>query len=334
MIKISDHPNSKIIHLLEQTIWGLKGPQFQHLDIAHRIQSNEKNIFFSYYINNKVVGTVTFFIRSCDIDNQAIDCIYCRYFSVSPSFRGQKIGEQLLQKAEEYFKEKYDNTPSLFYAYIDKKNLRSSKIAQNLNYDKTSEFRTHIFSRVAPKKTIEIKKIAFKELSQSIESKEFNTLSKHNIDKATCYGCFENGTLKLGVRVLPTNWKIERIEGLQGFLLKNIVSRIPILKRLFNREIFSFLALDFFYSENNNEEMIDQFLESILKTENKNIAITWFDVRDKRNKIYNAIPNKGLLEKMNGQVPANIHYECNNMSKTMEQTIEKNPFFIVSADLT
>ena len=116
--------------------------------------------------------------------------------------------------------------------------------------------------------------------------------------------------------------------------MKNIISRIPLLNRIFDRKTFTFLALDFLYTQTNDSKLIEQFLESVLVTENKNIAITWFDTEDNRNKAYSEIKNLGLLDKFNSQVPANIHYICNNMTQKMEQTVEKNPFFIVSADLT
>lgn len=332
-IKTSASYTQEIIDFLSDTTWGLKGPKFKHQDVEQRIKSNPNNLYVCAYDQEKLVGTLVFCLRKGELDNQIIDLIYTRYFSVDPNYRGNKIGEKLLYFAEKYFEEHQQNKATLFYSYIDKKNLRSSKIAQNLNYEAVSEFRTFTYSRLNTKNSLEAEEISFTELSNLFDKKEYNTFYESEIKEAKCFAIKKQGEIKVAFRVLPTTWSIETIGGINGFLLKYIISNIPYLNKVFPKHNLSFLAMDTIYVKSSDSIKFEELSNHVLKEYGKNIAMYWFDIKDDRINALGKI-NHGILDNFNSKVPANIHITHKNLSLEQVKKISENSFFIMSSDLS
>jgi len=251
MIRVLTAPTDAIIQLLSDTVWGMKGPLFIHTDVEHRILTNKENYYFVYEEGDELCGVVVICQRKCLLANKPVSHFYTRYFSVNPQYRGKKIGEQLLQAIRPYFKQKFNNNQSfVYYAYIDKKNLRSAKVFENVGFNPITEFRTFTFSRVFLSKTTSVETITFDELKRLSFSDNQLTYTDHSITDSNCYLLRKNGKPIAAVRSLKSNWKFKKIPGWQGFIAKYIISKIPYLKRLFNTKTLTFEALDHLYLHN------------------------------------------------------------------------------------
>lgn len=325
----------EIIELLQDTVWGLKGPLFSHKEVAHRIRSNPKNHFFCAFHEAKLVGTLVCCERQVQLGSiSKVKGVYTRYFSVLEKYRGQKIGETLLSKAEKYFENKFATEPVIYYAYQDKKNTASMKVAENKNFHIYSDFQTFTFSRIKPLKTVSVSELNLEELKTFATIK--NTCHFQPILGTSIYGVKNNlGETICSARFLPSSWNIVRIPGWQGVLMKYVISYLPYLNRLFNRRSFDFLAVDhLFISPNCTAKQLSCFLESVLAMHNQNIMLLWSDHKDSNYMKLQQIPNPGLLEKLNGNVPACIRVEHRNLNENQIKSLEEQPFFICSPDLT
>lgn len=329
---------NEIIELLKNTVWGLNGPLFSHKNVAHRIKSNPKNHFFCAFHHEKLVGIVVCCERKIHLPyppKKVITGVYTRYFSILKEYRGHKIGETLLENVSLHFQEKFITEPVIFYAYQDKKNTPSMKVADNKKIAVFSDFQTFIFSRISPTQTEEVSLLNLNELVKANPTKE-NTFHKQTVKGSTVYGLKDKkGELICGARFLPSSWEIVKVPGWQGALMKYVVSRIPYLKRLFNRKSFDFLAVDHLYvSGTCSPKQLSRFLESVLKLNGYYLMLLWSDLKAANYTTIKKIPSPGLLEKINENVPACIRVEHKNLMREEIESLKRNPFFICSADLT
>jgi len=327
--------NEQIITLLEKTIWGRKGPLFSHKTVKERIQSYPKNYYFCIHQENELVATVVFCERMASLttaqSSEEIKTVYTRYFSVDPKHQGQGLGEKLIDYAEEYFTSEGFLEPVVFYAYQDKKNASSMRVADKKNVQIAAEFRTITFSRIAPKNKLKLKVSS----NSNIKLTGKNTFHSTPSKTSKYYTQTDaNGETLISARVTPGSWKIIKIPGFQGFLLKNIVSKLPLLNRIFNAKTFQFCAIDEVFIKDNKQNF-EGFLESVLAAENENIALLWSDTNDRD--YYQTITNfnnPGILEKLNSNVPACIRVHHEKLNESQINSLESTPFYISALDLT
>jgi hypothetical protein len=176
-----------------------------------------------------------------------------------------------------------------------------------------------------------IKEIDFKTLRSFFDDKSFNTFKAIDFPKSKFYALYENNQITACCRALPTEWRIVKIAGFQGFILQNIIGKIPYLNRIFNSSEFNFMAIDFIHAQ--SSENLEKLLEHILWDNKRNIAISWLSKNDTR-KIFFEDMNQGILEIFNSKVPANIICQYKNLSAEQINELTEKPYFICTNDLT
>jgi hypothetical protein len=337
MIQTYTEPNDRILDLLSETVLGTNGSRYQHLDTAHRIYEADHPLFLTVERNNRVWGNLTFCRRG--------EHWYIRYFAFrsflqaggteKSSERSQSVIKQSLQHFFDAVfsgNSEYGNVQSM-YAYIDPRNERSKWMSEHFGFQVIGTLATQSFSRLSPKKSRRFVEINDTNLSDAILEKKRDShryFCAAHISKPPFYGLIsESGELLALVKSTKVNWKIERLPGRFGGLLKSILPFVPLIRRLINPNKFTFLVPDVLYVKDNSHEILNELFEALLEKESLNVLLWWIDNVDPLYLSIQSKMNWGMLHPVLGVQPVDVVQR----TKKTEQTKAVKPQFVSAFDM-
>ena len=305
IFKLRSKPTGEIIQLLESVTLGTDGAKYKHLDTRSRILESDDPLFISLERHDKPLGNITFLRRGSNW--------YLRYFAFDKWLQagGNKRtkGEGMLKKnVEQLFLNamhgEYGEKVNYFYAYIDPKNTKSLWFAENFGFEPISRFATQTFSRSRPKKRVDvIKSNDWNEVKQVVVDNygghEF--FNDHHTSKPPFYLVKDDKFETIAFcKMTEVTWEIERLPGRFGGLLTKIIPFIPVLRKIIHPKEHRFLVPDAVYVKDNDPQLLEDFFETILNIEKRNLIIWWVDKKEPLFKKVSTSLKWGILHKMIG----------------------------------
>jgi hypothetical protein len=337
MIHTYTEPNDRILDLLSETVLGTNGSRYQHLDTAHHIYEADHPLFLTVEPNNRVWGNLTFCRRGEDW--------YIRYFafrsflqaggSEKSSARSQSIIKQSLQQ---FFDDVFSGnnghgSVQSMYAYIDPRNERSKWMSEHFGFHVIGSLATQSFSRLNPKKSERFIEVTDADLIAKIcgEKRESHRyFNAAHISKPPFYGLIsESGELLVLVKSTRVNWKIERLPGRFGGVLKSSLPFVPFIRRLINPNKFTFLVPDVLYVKDNSYEILNELFEALLEKESANVLLWWIDRIDPLYLSVQSKMNWGILHSVLGVQPVDVVQRTSKM----ENAKAVKPQFVAAFDM-
>ena len=329
-IFVASTTDNEALLLLENTVFGNKGIRYKHTDLKQTIDNLINPYFFYLYSENELVGFYCLCKRTINFNQKPIDAFYGRYFI--SKYKGYGHGKLLKFQAVKYIEGIYTH-PKLFYSYIEQNNIYSLNISKKQNFITQALIQSFIFFRFSPKKDINIEKTSVREIpiiKELIKNnyREYSLLLLENIgynDNYFVYKDKENGEIVAGLQANPVLWKIIKIDGLLGRLLK-IIDKIPYLNRMLNTD-YQFLAIEGIYLKAGyKEDILYKLLEHTLAHFKFNTALLQLDQKDILAKKLILDKKLGIVNQLNETIITHL------MLKTEPYTIEENPIYISSFD--
>jgi hypothetical protein len=151
-------------------------------------------------------------------------------------------------------------------------------------------------------------------------------------DKNNYYVIRENGKIIAGCQFHKAHWVVNRMPGLMGKVILNVLPKIPLLNRLFNPKRFEFLAYEGIYVEKGRENVLHELFEHLLAQENLRSALIWLD---KRCPVFIDLQNYGKLGLINNFVKdsqVTIMASYKNLSEEEIQLVESLPVYASAFD--
>jgi hypothetical protein len=337
MIHTYTEPNERIIDLLTETVLGTNGSRYQHLDTAHRIYEADHPLFLTLERNNRVWGNLTFCRRGEDW--------YIRYFAfrsflqaggnTKSNDRSQSFIKQALQR---FFDDAFTGNSghgkvNSMYAYIDPRNERSKWMSEHFGFQVIGSLATQSFSRLTPKKSKRFMEVTDADLIAEISGKKRESHRYFNaahISKPPFYGLIsESGELLALVKSTRVNWKIERLPGRFGGVLKSSLPFVPFIRRLINPNKFTFLVPDVLYVKDNSYEILNELFEALLEKESANVLLWWIDRIDSLYLSVQSKMNWGILHSVLGVQPVDVVQRTSKM----ENAKAVKPQFVAAFDM-
>ena len=324
------------VNLLKRTIYGTKGPKYQHTGQEVKLANLKSPIFFTLKSKGKVIGFYCLCEREVMVGAENYLGYYGRYLAMDEQFQGNNYGKLLKKIAIEYV-EANNTSPSIFYSYIEENNTRSLNISKTLGFESISILETIIFSRLHPKENKNISRlipIEFPTILSKLESQNSTTILRtfENINYQDNYLVIKDkGVIVAGLQANPVRWKIKEMEGISGKILLKILPHIPILKRLINPEKYDFLAIEGIFIEAGYEEYLYGLLEGVLHHFNMTSALIQLD---SKSLILNLLKEKGdlgLLNSLKKDVKTHVMIKGINCNKS---AITAGEVYISSFDFT
>jgi RimJ/RimL family protein N-acetyltransferase len=231
--------------------------------------------------HDKIQGTAVFCNTMVTAGNAQYNCYYIRYFASSKEIRGKgvmkKYGIKVMESVREDEKEK-----TIFFACIEKGNKASYRTVESAGYENIGVIKTNGFSRYFPRinKNIEqvttdvVRKEVLSLLKKQYEEHaivQFNSIFLHD----DYFVIRENGEIVAGCQFHRVHWVINRMPGIMGKIMMNVVPLIPILNKLFNPKQFEFLAFEGIYVKPGYENKLMDLFEGLLAKEKLKSSMYW-----------------------------------------------------------
>ncbi|MFN3918370.1 MAG: hypothetical protein ACK4K0_11625 [Flavobacteriales bacterium] len=334
--KLLYKPTSEVEQLLQETVYGTKGLLYSHLDAVERAHNLKNGHFHTLWRNENLVALAVYCGRQ--LLGSKLHSRYIRFFAVNKSEQAKGLGKLLTVCVEQHYLNN-ENIPTLFYAYIDNKNLKSMKVSGHFNGKVCGHFNTYLISRFSPKKSANVRR-AHKEDKPEI-IRLLNSTYKNHAELHFDYLFYQNnyfvleknGEILAGVQANPVKWEIVAIPGFQGFFMKYIIPAIPFVNRLFNPKTFRFTGFEGVYYKNSPKELEELFAHCLAEQGNYT-AMFWADVKDDYLQEIAKSCHLGFISKVQHSPQINFIVIPHLLSENEEQEIADKPKYISAFDVT
>jgi GNAT superfamily N-acetyltransferase len=310
-ISVGQTFDNAIVSLLKKSIYGTKGPKYQHTGQELKIQSLKNPIFFTLRKQKEIIGFYCLCEREVSVGEDKYLGYYGRYLAVDENYQRNGYGKLLKKVAAEYL-ETHCTSPSILYSYIEENNTRSLNISQKLGFSSITTLETVLFSRLYPKADNRVTRIDEEQLPkilEKLESQNAHTILRtfENINYQNNYFVLkENGRIVAGLQANLTRWKIVEMEGMGGKILLNILPHIPILKRLINPEKYDFLAIEGIFLDSGTEGFLYNLVEGVLHHFSVTSVLIQLDSQSSYLKLFKERGDLGLLNAMKKDVKTHV----------------------------
>ncbi len=325
-------PCIKVEKLLSETIYGTKGGLLlQHKDIARKLQSIKGAQFHTLWEGNELCAVAVYCKREVFVKslNKYVDAFYIRYFSVNPIFQNKGLGKLLTQKVEAYYRNTIKE-PTIFYAYIEQKNLKSQSVSNHFEPKKMGVFSPVYFSRFFPKKLKNIAKIDDAIANKFLQEKYKHLALYSNVaedDYFKTISTTNNSVIQYSV----VNWEVHNYPS-NNFIMRNVLPKIPIVNRLAEGKRLRFIAVEQFYYEDRSDFF--KLLEHILSVEKLYKSMIYLDHNDIHFEELTQSQQLGMMDKIQKRPSITMQIFFLHCDEDIQNEIIKNTKYISGFDVT
>jgi RimJ/RimL family protein N-acetyltransferase len=269
------------LEFLDRIAWGNDGAVYEHKNTEEHIRLLHRPTLVAIHEHDKIQGTAVFCNTPVTVGAAAFNCYYIRYFASSKEIRGKgvmkKYGIKVMESVRDSEKEK-----TIFFACIEKGNRASYRTVESAGYENIGLIKTNGFSRYFPKAYKNLEQVttgAVKEEVLSLLKKQyeehaivqFNSIFLHD----DYFVIREHGEIVAGCQYHRVHWVINRMPGIMGKIVMNVVPQIPVLNKLFNPKRFEFLAFEGIYVKPGFENKLMNLFEGLLAKEKLKSSMYW-----------------------------------------------------------
>lgn len=272
---------SEALDFLDRIAWGNDGAVYEHKNTEDHIQLLHKPTLMAINEHDIIQGTAVFCNTAVAVGKAEFNCYYIRYFASSKEIRGKgvmkKYGIKVMESVRDDEKEK-----TVFFACVEKGNKASYRTVESSGYENIGVIKTNGFSRYFPRvnKNMEqvttdgVRKEVLSLLKKQYEEHamvQFNSIFLHN----DYFVIRENGEIVAGCQFHRVHWVINRMPGMMGKIVMNVVPLVPVLNKLFNPKRFEFLAFEGIYVKPGFENKLTALFEGLLAKEKLKSSMYW-----------------------------------------------------------
>lgn len=344
------------IEMLRGMVVGSHGAQYHHKNMEERMAQTQNKYFLYMKQSGRVKASVTMALRNVKADFGSVNAYYVRYFMFSSGLRASsekriKHGKDgfLKQMFKKYMSEPpaihglgYGedlNLPSFFYAYFDAENYRSTELSQILGLSPVGKFDTFAFTRLHPKSSDFVERLApvhyssFREKLADYYS-EYSLYTDQFLFLNENYFVWrENGEVVAGVQVNKCEWELKKMSGLTGLFMMHILPNTPGLKKYINPKKFEFITYDYLYVKPGHEDKLERLFTTMLNKFEVTFSLLWQDLKSPLHPVINKM-DKGLLSNFSKVPTGRTMMTLSNIEKDQVDQLMKKPVFTCAMDMT
>ncbi|MBB3697265.1 hypothetical protein KMW28_28385 [Flammeovirga yaeyamensis] len=319
-LELTDELTDDVVDMLEETLWGTEGGlRYVHTETRENLERTPKAYFLNLRRNNSLLSTITLIHKSTKLKGNPLETYHIRYFAFLPSMQSKKqnankkkkknsfLDQQLINFFNDYRmpESAENNTPQCFHAQVENDNLRSKMFTEKVGFETVGRMTTLTFSRITPKKSEHLVKLSANEKSLITQRaddfyKDYAFYSNETIGLTDdSYVLNEDGEVIVGGQVYIGNWKFKHLPGVEGMIAKYMLPYIPYANRLFNFKHHTFVTVEGLFWKKGYEHKVQDFLSSVLKEKDKNVAFIWMDPDSEDYKTVKDKVDWGVLEHLN-----------------------------------
>ena len=316
----------EIIDFLKTARYGTEGAIYEHLGTEDRVAHMHQTLLAYATKGEDLVACMVMNQVEARYLDQTIESYYIRYFNAHPKYRGQGITKRMSLLFIEQLRNHVPGK-ALFYAALEVENKRSTSIVEKVGFQKIAKVNTIGFSRFFPKKSTRIEVLTDEEERKQMLNQlasfyeDYTFVHFLNIfQKDHYYVIRQQGKIVAGIQMHKTVWRIKNMPGTTGWLLLNIVPRLPLFNKMINPKHFEFLSFEGIYFAPGHEAALIELMEGLLAKENLKTAIFWLAAT---SHIYQMLIKKVKLGIMHSFVKDAATYIAADMQYLEEEEKQK-----------
>jgi hypothetical protein len=351
-VRVTDEADEGILDILNHAVQGSEGGlRFALQNIAERIRAYNNQIrFISLYKKNRITGTVGACFRISGQGVLRYPTTYIRYLAFQTVYQSRtnwRRREKTIirtEQGDDTFRQKtldilsrphlldlpdvFEQDKHIMYAFVESMNERSKNLVHQAGYEYIRSFLTVAFSRFSPKSDKRVSKLAESEKvkMKSLLLDFYRDYSFFSTDNSFYdnhyYVLKENDEVICGVNALPSVYKVYDMPGVWGWVIMNVLPKMPYFKRLFHPGEFRYLVFDSIFCKPGKEHLLANLFESACSSEGFNTGLTWLD---DRSLLYDKLRTEvrmGALNRMLNAKPGLVYARFVNLTEQ-----EKEPFY-------
>lgn len=360
-IEVESAPGDELIDHMHNTILGTPGGfRYQHTNLIDRLMSPGENYFMYLRKSGKMMGSVGFCGKPTQTHGVAHDSWMIRYFSIKAPMRsvpkkrkekadlkdenkrstvlGRFIQPVFAEPSQLREGDQIKDQPSIIYAIIEQKNLRSMNFSSQMGLETVGEMASFSFSRLNPRRSSRVVQLPEEEQPGMLSMLKgyygdhtlffTDPLFKDN----DYYVIREGGRVVAGIQIYPVTWKIVDFGSKTANRLIRTLTRIPWVRKRITPEEVQLLAFDGIYCEPGFESALYELMEGVLAHSGRYLAMVMVDMSSHLYGIFERQKKLGLLHKIFGTFLADIRVRFINIPDETKQYFLDHPTYIPTYD--
>jgi hypothetical protein len=362
-VRVSDYANEGILDILNHAVQGSEGGlRFSLLNIAPRISAYKDQIrFVSLYKKNEITGTVGSCFRISGQGNLHYPSSYLRYLAFQSTYQTgvgwrkrrkaiikQEKDDNFKQKTLEIFSKPhlldlenvFEGDKHVMYAFLESMNERSKNLVSQAGYEYIRSFLTVVFSRFSPEPDPRVTLLSNDQKGE-MESllleyyREYSFFSTDYSFFGDRYYVLKDGDeIIAGVSAIPSAYKVYDMPGIWGWVMMNVLPKMPFFRRLFRPGEFRYLVFDAIYCKKGNEKVLSNLFESVCAAEGYHTGLTWLDDRSQLYDKIRTVVKMGALNRMLNAKPGLVYIRFINLSDKEKEAFYNAPAYISGFDFS
>ena len=359
-VEVESTPPRELIDHIHNTILGQPGSfRYQHVDLVDRLTASGENYFMFLRKNGKMMGSVGFVGRHSQTGGVKHDSWMIRYFSIkaplrtTPKKRKEKsdlkdenkrttvLGrfiQPVFAHPSQLRGDEDMEKPSIVYALIEQKNLRSMNFSAQMGLETIGEVVNFSFSRLRPKASKRVvqlpdmEKEAMKHLLQEFY-RDYNLFysDKLFMDQAY-YVILNSGRVVAGIQAYPVTWRIVDFGSGAVNRLVHLLTKISWVKQRIDPEELKMLAFDGIYCEPGYEDVLYELMEGVLERTGRYVAMMMMDRNSGLYRIFRDRGHLGPVNKVLGTFKADLRMRFINIPREVKEQFLSQPTYISTYD--
>lgn len=359
-VEVETTPPRELVDHIHGTILGQPGSfRYQHVDLVNRLNAPGENYFMFLRKNGKMMGSVGFVGRHSQSGGVKHDSWMIRYFSIKAPLRAVPTKRKDKAELKDESKrttvlgrfiqpvfahpsqlrgEEDADKPSIVYALIDQKNLRSMNFSAQMGMDTVGEVANFSFSRLRPRRSERVEQLPDSDKHEmEVMLKEFyrdyNLFYSNPLFKDQGYYVIrESGRIVAGIQEYPVSWRIVDYGSTMVNRLMRVLTRIPWVRRRVGSEELRMLAFDGIYCEPGHEEALYELMEGVLERKDRYLAMLMMDQKSELYQIFKEHGQLGPLHRVFGTFLADIRVRFINIPTEAKDQFLAQPTYIPTYD--
>ncbi len=337
VVRVVRGHSPEFLALLEATVWGTEGLRYTSHDLEEALSAVPDLRTVELRIEGRLVGGYALGFKQVQIDGGRLEAIHRMFLAVEPGSGGKGYGRLLMEATRQRFLEDA-SSPVMLYGYIEEDNTRSSSIAKKVGYQSIGSFEAKLFSRLLPRDCGIVEKLADSSELAPLLATQYSGHALVDLDQSldpnSCWVLRRGGQVVAALQAMPRRWTIVDLAGPQGWLVLQLLPRLPILGRLLRGQSFEHLAVSNRYVREGYEADYYVLLEALLARHGLHAAMAFADLDCPVSKRIDEAGDAGLLGKLDAGSSAQVMAGFRHVDDASIAELRERPLFVSSNDPT
>jgi hypothetical protein len=271
----------KVVSFFEAMSWGSAGTVYVRKNASELVRQLKDPWLFSIEQQDEILATAIFCHTHPYVIDQVYNCYIIRYFAAGKSIQGKKLVKHYAGKVMEAVRQE-EPEKTIYIGCVEKGNIRSFKVVQNAGYEILGVQSVNAFSRFFPQPQPDIEQV-----TTIAQQQEVVTLLKHHYRQHVLvhfdylflnnhyYVIREQGEIVAGCQYHRAHWSVNQMPGVMGWIIMNMLPKMPLISKLYNPKRFEFLALEGIYYKAGYEHTLHRLFEGLLNLEKVYSSLLW-----------------------------------------------------------